>query len=224
MNSVLVTVTIFTHGIVSQGAAPAATANLSGGQSGGVNSGLSSVPALGVTPPVAPGPGPLSRVGRDAALGDQDVELSFQDIPEFVSANNTQTVEEGQNTTLSCQVNKLGSWQMIWYRRHKENDIDWKILRIGDTGVVIKKDDQRYHFEDGSTVLRISNVQHEDEGLYKCEIAVKDPPRIYVEMIVTPPGGIVAGNPARTWTSDASATLPPNVAPMIVALLFFKLF
>merc|ERR1719334_1403848 len=140
MNSVLVTVTIFTHGIVSQGAAPPA-ANLSGGQSGGVNSGLSSPPALGVTPPVASaGLSPLNRVGRDAALGEQDVELSFQDIPEFVSANNTQTVEEGQNTTLSCQVNKLGSWQMIWYRRHKENDIDWKILRIGDTGVVIKKD------------------------------------------------------------------------------------
>lgn len=38
----------------------------------------------------------------------------FSDVPEFVSTNNTQTVKVGASTVLSCQVNKLGSWQIIW--------------------------------------------------------------------------------------------------------------
>jgi len=219
-NCLLVTVTIFIHGIVSQDSSM--QTNLSNGDTG-VNSGVSSLAASGVTPAGAvdvPGGG---RVGRDA---DQDLELSFQDIPEFISANNTQTVAEGDDTTLSCQVNKLSQFSMIWSRRHKENDIDWKVLRIGETGVVIKKDDPRFHFEEGSTVLRINNVQHEDEGLYKCEIAVQtNSPKIYVELIVTPPGENAGTNPHRTWTNGGSGVHPPQplILTVIVSILLLHL-
>jgi len=215
-NCILVIVNILIDGIVSQ-ATPvdsSAVANLSSADTG-VSSGLSSL----AVPAVTPAGLVLDRSGRDA---DQDMDLSFQDIPEFVSANNTQTVAEGDDTTLSCQVNKLGQFSMIWSRRHKENDVDWKVLRIGETGVVIKKDDPRFHFEDGSTVLRINDVQHEDEGLYKCEIAVKDSPKIYVELIVTPPGENPGTNPDRTWThSGGGHPTLQLILPMMASLLLF---
>ena len=36
------------------------------------------------------------------------------DIPEFVSSNSTQEVSQGDTVALSCQVNKLASFAIIW--------------------------------------------------------------------------------------------------------------
>jgi len=105
------------------------------------------------------------------------------DIPDFVSTNNTLTAIEGSTLTLSCQVNKLSSYQIIWYKRRTEME-EWKVLRIGQTPVAIKKNDPRFSFTSNSTILRISNIEMADQGLYKCEVAVTNTPKIYLDVKV----------------------------------------
>merc|ERR1719320_321752 len=154
--------------------------------------------------------------GREG-LGTDTGDPLFSDVPEFVSTNNTQTVKEGDSTVLSCQVNKLGSWQIIWHRRQTPHS-DWKVLRVGATPVLIKADDPRYKFEGQSTVLRIDDVRPEDEGLYKCEIAVKNSPKIYVEVKVEP-----EANGDRTWSNAASVTAS-QISTLLVSLLLALCF
>ena len=48
------------------------------------------------------------------AEGSESSDPLFSDVPEFVSTNISQTVSPGESTVISCQVNKLGSFQVIW--------------------------------------------------------------------------------------------------------------
>lgn len=176
---------------------------------------LTAASALGPGPVVAPPTAQALRAGRSE---DESGGSFSDDIPEFVSSNSTQEVSQGDTVALSCQVNKLASFAIIWSRRHTSSD-DWKVLRIGDTPVLINKDDTRFMFEDRSTVLRISDVRREDEGLYKCEIAVQTPsPKIYIELAVKPTneGGKTSSSHSGA-TSDSYIGLLTFVIPVMVA-------
>ena len=79
--------------------------------------------------------------------------------------------------------------------------------------------ENRSRFEGQSTVLRIDDVRLEDEGLYKCEIAVQNSPKIYVEVKVEP-----EVNGARTWSKAASVTTASQISTLLVSLLLALCF
>ena len=76
-------------------------------------------------------------------------------------------------------------------------------------------------FEGQSTVLRIDDVRADDEGLYKCEIAVQNSPKVYVELKVgeEDPASAGGANGARTWPSSGSAATMAAMSSSLSALL-----
>jgi len=146
---------------------------------------------------------------EDASVDDvtaNNVTSSFvADIPEFLSTNRSLRATLGGNLTLSCQVNKLSGYQIIWYKRRTPNE-EWKVLRIGQTPVVIKKNDSRFSFESNSTILRISDVELDDQGLYKCEVAVANTPKLYLDVQVSKSSESMARSGDANAAAAASAT------------------
>ena len=75
-------------------------------------------------------------------------------------------------------------------------------------------------FEGQSTVLRIDDVGAEDEGLYKCEIAVQNSPKVYVELKVgEDPASAGGANGARTWPSSGATATMAVTSSSLSALL-----
>ena len=76
-------------------------------------SAVASIWAQILPPPPANGSAALPPLVQ-AEGGSASSDPLFSDVPEFVSTNISQTVSPGESTVISCQVNKLGSFQVIW--------------------------------------------------------------------------------------------------------------
>lgn len=156
-----------------------------------------------------------------ATAADGGGGVSFvADVPEFVSSNTSLSATEGETLTLSCQVNNLAGYQIIWYRRRKQPpQEDWKILRVGGTPVVIKNDDARFSFESDSTILRIKDIEEQDQGLYKCEVAVENSPKVYLDVRVNPRGTASATAPTTGAATASSTSGAITVTTAVLSLI-----
>jgi len=163
-----------------------------------------------------------------AAAADEDVALAnatssfVADIPEFVSTNRSLTATLGDSLTLSCQVNKLSGYQIIWYKRRTPTE-EWKVLRIGQTPVVIKKNDTRFSFESNSTILRIVEIELEDQGLYKCEVAVANTPKLYLDVQVISLTSSAASSGSSGVTNAAAAAAAATTTTAVISTMLMSI-
>ena len=103
-----------------------------------------------------------------------------------------------------------------------EVDTLYEVLRT--TNLIIKCVVVFSSFESSSTILKIKDVQESDEGLYKCEVAVDNSPKLYLGVEVLPKGqqpsssSAAGNNPGANVGGTASSLSPTSHASLSLFL------
>lgn len=119
------------------------------------------------------------------------------DNPDFISTNQSITAKVGDSVQITCQVNKLEpQTQLMWQVKYETDKSNHEpiVIKVGNTwlGTV---DRNRFHIDDlkvgndnEGSILKISDVDPNDAGVYICTIAVEDKKSIYTKLQVKPVG------------------------------------
>lgn len=116
----------------------------------------------------------------------EEEEASVQDLPDFLSANETIHVSLGSTLKQVCQVNQMTpNVNLIWSVKKMEANNNM-VLTIGNTRVTgnARMSFQLLTSSSEGMVMTIKDFSHEDAGLYECKVAAPNGKSVYFDIKV----------------------------------------